>query len=180
MFLPCHLKVKRVFVLGCYDLQLYLLSKCVVNSQYQISLNLSSMKQEGMFSHALVLLCGIGKISATWSAAWVECNSFSCLCSHYRWLFYSDMTIVADCIICWSFNWLFWRTFQWCRFPRVAHEPGSWQLPNDSAVGSDWTEVACPFASSRCADSSSRGCINGVFDVLHTLSTGLSKPWSVT
>ena len=54
-----------MFVLGCYDLKLNLLSKCVVNSQYQIALNLSSMKQEGMFSHALVLLCGIGRISAT-------------------------------------------------------------------------------------------------------------------
>jgi len=60
-----HLKDKGVFVFGCYDLQLNLLSKCVVNSQYQISLNFSSMKQEGMFSHALVLLCGIGRISAT-------------------------------------------------------------------------------------------------------------------
>jgi len=60
-----HLKVKGVFVLGCYDLKLNLLSKFVVNSQYQISLYLSSMKQEGVFSHALVSLCGIGRISAT-------------------------------------------------------------------------------------------------------------------
>jgi len=34
------------------------------------------MKQAGMFSHALVLLCGIGRISATWSAAWVDCIAF--------------------------------------------------------------------------------------------------------
>ena len=59
-----HLKVKGVFVLGCYDLKLNLLSKYVVNSQYQISLTLSSMKQAGVFSHALVLLCGIGRVSA--------------------------------------------------------------------------------------------------------------------
>jgi hypothetical protein len=60
-----YLKVKGVFVFGCYDLKLNLLSKCVINSQYQISLTLSSMKQAGMFSNALVLLCGIGRISAT-------------------------------------------------------------------------------------------------------------------
>jgi hypothetical protein len=59
-----NLKFKGVFVLGFYDLRPNLLSKCVMNSQYQISLNLYSMKQVGMFSHALVLICGIGRVSA--------------------------------------------------------------------------------------------------------------------
>ena len=56
-----YLKFKGLCVLGCYDWKLNFLSKCVENSQYQISLNLSSMKQAGMLS----VLCGFDRISAT-------------------------------------------------------------------------------------------------------------------